>query len=56
MKFILSSPDSLMFDRNEFKREKSKTEHVAVSVLALVAVASQVFSFIMLKNLMDSMV
>ncbi len=56
MKFVLSSPDSLMFDRSEFTREKSRTEHIAVSVLALVAVGAQVFSFIMMKNLIDSMV
>jgi len=54
MKFVVSSPDSFLFHREEFTRKRSRNEHVAVSVLALVAVGMQIGVFVMMHRLMSA--
>jgi len=54
MKFVVSSPDSLLFDRSEFSRDRSRTEQVAVSVLALLAVGMQVGVFVMIHKMIGA--
>lgn len=52
MKFVVSSPDSFLFDRQEFTRERSRSEQILVSLLALVAVGSQIGMFVMMQSMM----
>lgn len=54
MKFLITSPDSLMFDRNEFKKEKSRNEQILLSILAIMAVGSQIALFIMVHKLLGT--
>ncbi len=52
MRFVVSSPDSLLFDRTDFTRGRSRTEQVVVSLLALLVIGMQIATFVMVHKLM----
>lgn len=55
MKFQLSSPDSLMFDRKEFTRKRNDNERIFIGLLGLIAVGAQIATFVLLSNMIQSM-
>jgi len=50
MKFVMSSPDSFLFDRSEFK-DMSRDKQIGLSVLALGAVGMFVGLFVQLAEM-----